>query len=340
MKIILDAMGGDNAPSALVEGAVLAAEAYGCDIVLVGRQEELTPLLAGRGAGRIEIVHASEVIEMEDKASTAVRQKKDSSMSVALRMLSQNEGDALVSAGSTGALLTGATLVAKRIRGIRRAALAPMLPTRSGKALLIDSGANTECTPEYLLQFAYLGHFYMKFIMGVERPRIGLVNNGTEETKGGELQQQTYQLLKQADAEGHLHFIGNVEGRDVPEGVADVLVCDGFTGNILLKSIEGTAIFLMREIKKVFMANTLTKLAALIVKPGVSKLKAMMDYKEVGGAPMLGISKPVIKAHGSCDAQAVKSAVGQAIRFVESGFIAHVEENIQYMVTDKQQKND
>jgi len=336
MKILLDAMGGDHAPEAMVEGAVLAANLHACDIVLVGQRERIEPILAGRGTGRISVYHASEVIDMHDAASNAIRAKKDSSLTVAMNLLAAGEGDALVTAGSTGAALSGATLLVKRIKGVRRAALAPILPTKSGAgSLLIDCGANVECTAEYLLQFAFLGSLYMEKAIGINRPRVGLINNGAEDSKGGPLQLEAFGLLKDAHDKGLLNFIGNIEGRDIPDGVADVLVCDGFTGNIVLKTIEGIALFLMGEIKNIMMESTKTKLAASVLKPGMKRLGARLDYKEIGGAPMLGISKPVIKAHGSCDAKAVCSAIGKAVQFAASGYIGHVQSQIEHMTVPK-----
>ncbi len=337
MKIIIDAMGGDHAPQACVEGAVLAAETYGCNIILVGQQDKIDPILAGRCKDKIRVVHASEVITMEDKYSTAFRQKKDSSMTVSLNMLNSGEGDVVISAGSTGALLTGATLLNKRIKGVRRAALGAPLPQKTGGyALLLDSGANAECTPEFLLQFAFMGSLYMKHQMGIERPRVALINNGTEQGKGDPLRHQAYDLLQKAHDEGRIHFIGNMEGREVLSGAADVLICDGFTGNVLMKTIEGTAGFVMKELKEILYANLPAKLAALVLKPGLTRLKARMDYKSIGGAPLLGISKPVIKAHGSSDARAFCSACEQAMLFTHSGFIAQVERNVEYMTVGKE----
>lgn len=342
MKIILDAMGGDNAPQAPVEGAVLAAENYGCDILLTGDEQTLSELLKGRGNGHITIVPTTEVIAMEDKPSTAVRQKKNSSMSVGLRMLAEGQADAMISAGSTGALLTGATLVTKRIKGVRRAALGTLVPQQNGsKAILMDCGANAECTPEYLVQFALMGYLYMKCQQGVEKPRVALVNNGTEEGKGDPLHQETYRQLLLAQEQGRICFVGNLEGRDIFSGQAEVLVCDGFTGNVLLKTVEGTAGFFMQELKDIFYANTLSKLAALVLKPGLKRLKGKMDYKSVGGAPLFGISKPIIKAHGSSDARAFCSAVEQTILFSHCGFIRQVEENLKMLAEndEKEEKN-
>ena len=253
-------------------------------------------------------------------------------MTVGLNLLGKGEGDVLISAGSTGALLTGATLLTKRIKGIRRAALGAPVPQKTGGfALLLDSGANAECTPEYLLQFAFMGSLYMKTQCGIEKPRVALINNGTEEGKGDTLRHQTYDLLMNAHKEGRIHFIGNMEGRNVLAGEADVLICDGFTGNVMMKTIEGTAGFIMKELKNIMYANLPSKLAALVLKPGLTKLKNMMDYKTIGGAPLLGISRPVIKAHGSSDARAICSACEQAILFAHSGFIGQVEQNLEYM---------
>jgi len=334
MKIIIDAMGGDNAPQAVVQGAVDAQKEFGVDIVLVGRETEVRECLNACGGGdnaHISVVHAEEVIDMHDDPAMAVRRKKQSSMAITLNMLRDGEGDAAISAGSTGALLTGATLTVKRIRGIRRAAMAPVIPNGGKGALLIDCGANVECTPEYLLQFAYMGSFYSKKILGVDDPRVGLLNNGSEDTKGTELCKTTYALLKEASEAGRLNFVGNVEGGDVFSGNVDVIVADGFSGNILLKSMEGTAKFLMKNIKGILMSSLKTKLAALLIKKDLYGLKQMMDVSEVGGTAFLGICKPVIKAHGSSNARAIRSAVKQAIAFAEAGVTEEIEQNIDYM---------
>jgi len=336
MKIIIDAMGGDNAPAEIVAGAVSAADTYDVDIALVGIEEQVRACLKNCGAennSRITVVNATEVIDMHDEPSTAIRVKKDASMTVALRMLAAGEGDAVVSAGSTGALLTGATLIGKRIHGIRRAAMAPVLPNDEYCVVLIDCGANVECTTEYLLQFAYMGAFYSNKILGCPEPRVGLLNIGTEDTKGTELQKATYALLQGASDAGRIRFVGNIEARDVFTGGVDVLVTDGFTGNVLLKSIEGTALFLMKKMKEAMMSTTKSKIGAALVASEVRKLKKLFDAGEVGGTPMLGISKAVIKAHGSSDAKAIASAVRQAKQFVESGVIGEIENNIEYMKT-------
>ena len=331
MRIIIDAMGGDNAPREIVKGAVRAKKELGVEVCLVGREEEVKAGLEAEGCADIEIVNATEVITMEDDPSTATRRKKDSSMTVALNLLRDGRGDAVVSAGSTGALLTGATLIVKRIKGIRRAAMAPVLPAGEHGVMLIDCGANVECTAEYLLQFAYMGSFYAKKMMGCENPRVGLLNVGTEDTKGGTLQHQTFELLKKAGDEGRINFVGNVEGTGVFAGAADVVVTDGFTGNVLLKGTEGTIKFMMKALKGVFYKSTANKLAAAVLKKDLAAMKKSMDVNEVGGTAFVGISKPVIKAHGSSDAACIFSAVRQAIAFVEAGVIADIEKNIDYM---------
>ena len=334
MRILIDAMGGDNAPAEIVRGAVEASRDFTVDVALVGQQDKILACLKDIGVEpgeHIQIVDAPDIISMEDDPSTATRKKPNSSMAVALRMLHQGEGDAVISAGSTGALLSGATLTVRRVRGIRRACSGRVLPNGGKGTLLIDCGANVECTAEYLLQFAYMGKFYAHDLLGIENPRIGLLNIGTEETKGTELQKQTYALLKQAQDAGRLNFVGNIEAREVLSGSVDVLVCDGFSGNILLKCIEGTAMTLMKKLKAIFYKNTVNKLAAAVLKKDVYALKAMLDPSEVGGTALLGISKPVIKAHGSSDARAIRSAVRQAITFIDSDVIASIEKNVAYM---------
>ena len=331
MKIIVDAMGGDKAPQEIVKGAVRARRELGVDIELVGRKEEVERCLAEAGCTDVPVVDAREVITMEDDPSTATRRKKDSSMAVALTRLKNGEGDAVVSAGSTGALLTGATLTVKRIRGIRRAAMAPVLPAGEHGVMLIDCGANVECTAEYLLQFAYMGSFYAKKLMGCENPRVGLLNVGTEDTKGGELQHEAFALLKQAGEEGRINFVGNVEGTGVFSGDVEVVVCDGFTGNVLLKGTEGVIKYMMKSLKGVFYARTLNKIAAVVLKKDLGAMKKSMDVNEVGGTALVGISKPVIKAHGSSNADSFFAAIRQAKAFAESGLIEDINENIEYM---------
>lgn len=333
MKLIIDAMSGDNAPEAIVSGCVMAAREFGQEYILVGKEDVIRDLLKKENANDLPIsIHpAADVIDMHDDPATAVRRKKDSSMSAALYLLRDGAGDAVISAGNTGALLSGATLVDKRIKGIRRAALPTALPCKGGRVLLLDSGANAECTPEYLLQFAYMGSFYMEKVMGVKNPRVGLVNNGAEDTKGDTLRKETYQMLQQAAVEGRINFVGNVEGSDVPKGACDVAVTDGFTGNVMLKTVEGVAGFLMGELKNMFLQSTRTKLAYLLLKPAMGGLKKLLSANEIGGAPFLGISKPVFKAHGSSDARAIRSAVKQAMAYVDADVVDEIERNINYM---------
>ena len=329
MKIIIDAMGGDNAPREIIKGALRAKHELGIDLILVGQEEAIRACLpAGED---VEIVDAREIITMEDDPSTATRRKKDSSMAVALRLLKEGAGDAVVSAGSTGALLTGATLTVKRIHGIRRAALAPVLPAGEHGVMLIDCGANVECTAEYLLQFAFMGSFYAQKLMGVPEPRVGLLNVGTEDTKGGELQHQAFDLLQQAGRQKRIRFVGNIEGTDVFSGNVDVVVTDGFTGNVLLKSAEGIIKFMMHSLKDVFYRSTINKLAAAVLKKDLAAMKKSMDVNEVGGTALVGISKPVVKAHGSSNEASFFAAIRQAKQFAESGIIDDIIANIDNM---------
>ena len=339
MKIIVDAMGGDNAPQAIVQGALDAHKQHGVDILLVGRAEEVLRAVEACGEKTlpvgVELRDASEVVEISDDPATAFKMKKDSSLTVGLNLLKAGDGDAFVSAGSTGALLSGATLLVKRIRGIRRAAMGPVIPVLGGRTILCDCGANAECTPEYLMQFAYLGNYYAKRVLGVEKPRVALLNIGAEEEKGDTLRHETYALLQAAGEAGRLHFIGNIEASDVMLGGADVVVADGFTGNVMLKSLEGTGKFLLKELKKMFLSSTKTKLAAAMVKSDMAEMKKLLDPSEVGGTPFLGISRPVIKAHGSSDARAICNAVLRAKEYAESGFIADIEANIDAMKLER-----
>ena len=333
MKIIVDAMGGDNAPLEIVKGALSGQKHWGVDIALTGDESAIRDAQCGQGElpQGVEIVPTSQTVDMCDDPATVFRRKKDTSMGVGLTMLREGKADALVSAGSTGALLTGATLITKRIHGIRRAAMAPVIPTTTGQAVLIDCGANAECTPEYLVQFAYLGSFYAQQVLGLERPRVGLLNIGAEDSKGTDLQKQTLARLKEADAAGHLHFIGNIEAKEAIKGGCDVIVTDGFSGNILLKTMEGVGSFAGSALKSMFKKNLLTKLAALAVMPGLNAFKDKLDPNKVGGTAFIGISKAVIKAHGASNAEAVENAVGQAATFARSGLIEKIEENVNLM---------
>ena len=338
MKIIVDAMGGDNAPESAVWGGALAAKEYGEQVLLVGDPDKVAAILKDKGMEHtpgVTIMPASDLVDMHDDPATVLRRKPDSSMAVAFRLLKSGEGDALVSAGNTGALLTGATLYGGRIKGIRRGALAPVMPCKSGQVMLCDAGANTECTAEMLLQFAFLGSLYAEKINGIKNPRVGLVNNGTEDTKGDPLRKEAYALLKKAGDEGRLNFVGNVEGSMVPLGACDIAVCDGYSGNVMLKTIEGVAKFMAGAIKDVFMRNTATKLSYLACKKGMDEFRDLFNQDKIGGAPFLGIAKPVIKAHGSSNEIAVMNAVRQAIAYTKSGMIQAVSENIKYMTIEE-----
>ena len=334
MRIIVDAMGGDNAPLAPVQGAIQAAKEYGVEIVLVGRREEIEKALQENSLTlpeNVTIHHAGEVIEMCDDPAKAWRQKKDSSMTVGLTMVKDGEGDAFVCAGSTGALLSGATLVTKRIKGIRRAALAPVIPTGNGGSVLVDCGANAECPPEYLLQFAYMGSYYAEKVLGRANPKVALLNIGVEPSKGTSLQTTVYPMLQEAAEDGRINFVGNIEAREAMEGAVDVIVCDGYSGNIMLKTMEGTGKVMSREMKKMFKKNIFTKLAALMVSGGLKEFKKMMNPDEVGGTPLLGIAKPVVKAHGSSNGYAFKNAIRQARDFAAAGIIEDITANVDVM---------
>ena len=335
MKIILDAMGGDNAPDAVVRGALEAAKEFGVQIVLVGRGADILASMKAQGwdtlPDGVELANAEDVVDMHCDPAAVVKQHPNSSLVLGARMLAQGGGDAFISAGNTGALLTAATLLVKRIRGIRRAAFSPVLPTKDGHAILIDAGANAECTPEFLLQFGCMGSFYAQKALGIESPRVGILNNGAEDTKGDPLHREAHQLLKRAAEQGTIHFVGNVEARDVPFGAADVIVADGFSGNVLLKTMEGVGSFAGHALGDIFRKNLLTKLAAAMVMPGLRAFKAQLDPNKVGGTAFIGISRPVIKAHGSSNAEAIDNAIGQARQVAESGIIGQIQENVHLM---------
>jgi len=324
MRIIVDVMGGDNAPLETVKGAYAAASEYSASYILVGDRGQIERIAAENDMDlrRFEIVHAESVITMEDDPLAVVRSKNDSSMSKGLKMLAEGYGDAFISTGNTGALFTGATLIVRKIKGIQRAALATVLPMES-PVLVLDCGANVVVTEEYLEQFAVMGSAYMRKIYGIECPRVGLLNNGSEPTKGTDLQRAAYARLS---ACSRIHFIGNVEGNDVPRGACDVVVTDGFTGNILLKTAEGMGKMMMHALKDVFYSNALTMLSAQMMKKHVTALKVKFDATEHGGAPLLGISKPVIKAHGSSNAKAFKNAIRQAISCCDTGITYDIAE--------------
>ncbi len=320
MKLAIDAHGGDNAPREIIKGCHLAKRELGAELVLVGRQDEIIKIMQEEGIDKneFEIVNADVLLTMEDDPTSVVKAKSDSSMAVALKLVKDGVCDGAVSAGNSGALLVGATLIVKRIKGVKRAALATVFPSDTGPLMLTDIGANVECKPEYLVQFGMMGAEYMKNMFGIENPKVALLNHGTEEHKGTPLHQEAYQMLK---ADNEINFIGNVEGRDIAFGGTDVAVTDGFTGNIALKTYEGIGKMMANNIKGIFKQNLITKIGALFVLKQINAFKKKFDYKEYGGAPLLGISKPIIKAHGSSDAKAFKNAIRQAIEFEKSGMI-------------------
>ena len=325
MKILLDAMGGDNGPDANIKGAINAINQIKAELVLIGKEEiirEKVKEFYGKTleeiSPRLKVKNATETIEMEDKPTDSIKHKKDSSMVVGFRMLKEGEGDVFISAGNSGALLAGATLLVGRIKGIDRPALAGILPSYKSRLVLIDSGANTNCRPINLLQFAQMSSIYIRNTFGVESPRIGLLNIGTEETKGNELTRESYNLLKEKSQELNINFIGNVEGRDAFSGEVDAIVTDGFTGNVFLKAIEGLGKFVKRTLKESLTENIFSKIAALPALPAMNKFAKTMDYKSYGGALFLGVKKPVIKAHGSSDEKLFEFTIKQAEKFVEN----------------------
>jgi glycerol-3-phosphate acyltransferase PlsX len=333
MKIIIDVMGGDHAPDVGIEAGARAARELNVDVVLVGDTgviEKKLKMLA-YPKERIEIAHADEVITNYEEPAKAVRHKKNASVVVAARMLREGRGDAMLSMGNTGALLSAGLLVVGRIRGVHRPAIATLLPTKEGPKLLLDAGANTNCKSENLVQFGIMGSIYMKQALGYDSPRVGLISNGEEEGKGDSLVKETYPLMK----EQSFNYIGNVEGRDVMEGNAEVFVCDGFVGNVILKTIEGMGSVVGGMVKGLFMKNIGTKVSALLVSKGLKDFKKMMDYREYGGAPLLGLRRPVIKGHGSSDAKAVYYAIVQAKKFVETNVNAEIERDISKMEVKK-----
>lgn len=313
MKIAVDAMGGDNAPKEIIEGVYKAlAEFSDLEIELYGHEEKMQPYL--RVQDRLNVIHCEEIIESEDDPVRAVRRKKNASMVQMAQAVKDGRADACVSAGNTGALMAAGLFVVGRIEGVDRPALAPTLPTIDGKGfVMLDMGANAEARPEHLVQYAVMGSIYAEKVRGIQNPTVGLLNIGTEEKKGNDLTKAAYPLLKQAP----INFIGNVESRDLLNGAADVVVTDGFTGNMVLKTIEGTAMNVFAMIKDVFMASTKTKIAALLVKDNLSGLKGMLDYSEYGGAGLFGLKAPVIKAHGSSNANALFNAIRQTRTMVE-----------------------
>lgn len=326
MKILVDAFGGDNAPVEIVKGAVEALNAKeGFSVALVGKEEETKKALEGLkyDSARLEVIPASEVITCEEEPTMAIRKKPDSSLCVSFKMLKEGLADALVSAGSTGAVLVGSTLKVGRIKGVSRPALCPILPTLKGdkKVLLLDAGANADCKAEYLLQFAMMGGVYAEAVTGVKNPKVALLSNGTEDKKGNQLTHEVFELLKNAE---NINFVGNVEARDILSGEYDVVVADGFSGNVALKSMEGAIGALFSTLKEEIYSSFIGKIGGLLLKKSFKKVKAKMDYNKFGGAVFLGVDKVVIKTHGSAKCEAVKNSVLQAVNAVNAGLIQKI----------------
>lgn len=326
MRIIIDAFGGDLAPLEPIKGSIMAKNKLGTDIVLVGDKEiiEKTAKDNSLDIGGIDIVHTSEVMDIHADPTTILKENSNTSMAVGLKELAKGTGDAFVSAGSTGALVVGATFLVKRIKGIKRAALAPILPSASGHMMLMDGGGNVDCRPEMLVQFAIMGSCYMEKIMGIKSPKIGLINVGTEDTKGRDLEIEAYKQLQKAP----VNFYGNLEAREIPNGVCDVIVSDGFTGNVALKLYEGMGSFFSHTLKDMLTSGLKSKIAAMLIMPKVKEFKKMMDYTEAGGAALMGIAKPVIKAHGSSNAKAFYNAVRQADNFAKEKVVDEITKNL------------
>ena len=337
MNILLDAMGGDNAPDAVIRGAVRAAKEIKSNIILIGNEEIINAKVKefyGKDnikevSDKITIKHTTEQIEMEDIPTMAIKHKKDSSMVVGFRMLKEDEGDVFVSAGNSGALLTGATLLVGRIKGIDRPAIAPMLPAYKKSFMLMDAGANTNCKPLNLVQFAQMSTIYLKNTFGIENPKVGLLNIGTEETKGNDLVKETYNLLKENAEEYGVNFIGNIEGRDCFAGEVDAVITDGFTGNVFLKTTEGLGKLVKRNLTESLKRNILTIIGSIPCLPAIKKFAKTMDYKEYGGALFLGVKKPVVKAHGSSDEYLFYFTIKQAEKFVESKAVEKMKEEFE-----------
>jgi len=333
MRIIVDAFGGDNAPLEIIKGSVAAIKEYNIDITLVGNEETIKKVCADQGIdiAQFKIVHADSVITMNEAGTDVMKAKSDSSLALGLKLLADGEGDGFVTAGNSGAVCVGATLLVKRIKGISRPGFAPILPGMNGYFMILDSGANLQCRPEMLRQFGLMGSIYMDKVMGIENPRVGLANVGVEEHKGTEVQQEAYKLLSDAP----VNFIGNVEGRDIPENVCDVLVCDGFTGNMILKTYEGVALSFLKKIKGIFFKNLKNKLATLLMMKDVKAMKAQFNYNDYGGAPILGVRKPVFKAHGNADAETFKNAIRLTVQYIERDVIGEISNALNNLKADE-----
>ena len=328
MRVAVDAFGGDNAPLEIIKGAYEAYKELNVQITLTGDKSVIEKIIKDNNFAfdnSLIIVDTKDVITMHDEPTSILKAHSDSSMGLAFKELAEDRADAFVSAGSTGAIVVGGTLIVKRIKGVKRPALGSMLPSPDGSYMLMDMGANADCRPEMLLQFAVMADAYLKRVENIKNPKIGLLNIGVEETKGDQLHIEAYNLLKDAP----INFVGNIESREMPKGVCDAVITDGFTGNIALKLIEGTSMTLLKLIKNIFYKNLKNKLSALVLKKDIYSLKRMMDSSEVGGAPLLGVRKTVIKAHGSSDAKAIKNAIRQAVKFTKNGVINLISENLE-----------
>lgn len=327
MRIAVDAFGGDNAPLEIVKGAALASREYSVEITLTGDKETIEQIIKDNGLsfyGELIIIDTKDVISMHDEPTSILKEHLNSSMGMAFKELKEERADAFVSAGSTGAIIVGGTLLIKRIKGVKRPALGGMIPSPDGSYMLMDMGANADCRPEMLAQFGVMASVYLEKVEKRENPKIALLNIGTEDTKGDELRKDAFKLLSKSN----INFVGNIESREMPKGVCDAVITDGFTGNIALKLIEGTSITLFKLIKQLLIKSLPNKLAALVLKKDLYSLKRLMDSNEVGGTPLLGVSKPVIKAHGSSNATAIKNAIRQAKTFTESNAIQIISDNL------------
>lgn len=333
MKIVVDAFGGDNAPNEIIKGAAAAVKELGVGVILTGNSDIINKYFDDNNISRegIEIVHTDDVISMHDEPTSILKEHRNSSMAKAFDILCEGSADAFVSAGSTGAIVVGGTLLVKRIKGVKRPAIATVIPSPRGSYMLMDSGANSDCRPEMLCQFGVMSSVYMERVMGIQNPKVALLNIGTEDTKGDQLRLESFELLKNAP----INFVGNVEAREVPNGVCDAVVADGFTGNVVLKLIEGTSKTLFKMIKEVLYKGVLNKLAALVLKKDLYSLKEMMNSSNVGGAILLGVRKPVIKAHGNSDAKAIKNAIKQAVMFASKDVISAISDGLSQTDGDK-----
>lgn len=334
MKIAVDAFGGDNAPLSVIRGAHDAAREYGVNIILTGDKDIIEKCAADNkiDLAGIEIRHTDSVFDMHDKPTDILKSKRGTSLGLAMDLVANGEADAFVSAGSTGAIMAGATFIVKRIKGIERPAIGTVIPTMTDrKLLLMDAGANAECRPEMLRQFGIMASLYLENVEGINNPEIGLLNIGTEDTKGGPLQIEAYKLLK----ESPVNFVGNIEARELPAGICDAVISDGFTGNVVLKLYEGVASNMMKLIKRTLMSTFRSKIAALLAKKSLYSLKDKMNYDDIGGAPLLGVKKPVIKAHGSSNADAIKNAIRQAKRCAENDVAGKISADLQKIAADE-----